>query len=177
MLFMLASCHSYARPRLLRRVEPRRWVSNVAWQSALHVVKRTPLSLDDVEVRHAEGKGLGVFTTRFLAQGLMVGRYEGIMRSNRTFEWALEQRLTTGLYAFQLSSGSYVDGEDASRSSWTRYINHAPTGSASANVAPYGRGRPFIYFETVRDVEAGEELCFDCEFALEHEPLLPRPSL
>ena len=129
-------------------------------------MKRKPLLLDDdIEVRQAEGKGLGVFAMRLLAQGQMVGRYEGIIRSNRTFEWALERQMTTGLYAFQLSSGSYVDGEDAARSSWTRYINHAPTG-ASANVAPFGRGRPFIYFETVRDVEAGEELCFDCELGM-----------
>ena len=80
------------------------------------------------------------------------------MRSNRTYQWAHAAGLTSGAYAFQLSSGSWVDGEDASRSSWARYINHAY--GKGANVAPYGRGRPFIYFESIRDIEEGEvRLC------------------
>jgi len=151
---------AYARPGILKRVEPKRAVANILWRLALRTVRRRPLTEGvDVVVQPAgEGKGTGVFAARFIANGEMIGRYEGIMRSNRTYQWAHAAGLTSGAYAFQLSSGSWVDGEDASRSSWARYINHAY--GKGANVAPYGRGRPFIYFESIRDIEEGEvRLC------------------
>lgn len=129
---------------------------------------------------------MGVFANTFIADGQMIGRYEGIMRSNRTYTWASEAGLTSGAYAFQLTSGAWVDGEDPCRSSWTRYINHAA--ADAANIAPYGRGRPFIFFEAIRDIEEGEELVFDyvrtCQHASESlqdraaassRPPLPRP--
>ena len=160
-VWVVVASAAYARPGLLKRVEPKRVAANILWRLALRTVRRKPLTEGmDVVVRPAgEGKGAGVFAARFIANGELIGRYEGIMRSNRTYQWAHAAGLTSGAYAFQLSSGSWVDGEDASRSSWTRYINHAY--GSDANVAPYGRGRPFIYFESIRDIEEGEELLFD----------------
>ena len=168
-LFHAAVCCGYARPGLLKHIEPRRWAANIQWRKGLRQVQRTPLVGGvDVVVRPAgSGKGLGAFANRFIANGQLIGRYEGIMRSNNTYQWAHDAGLTSGAYAFQLVSGAWIDGEDASRSSWTRHINHGY--GTDANVAPYGRGRPFIYFESIRDIEPGEELCFDYGDEYEYE--------
>ena len=57
---------------------------------------------------------------------------------------------------------AYIDAEDPNRSSWARYINHAPTGTRECNLAcmmdaPRGR----VWFVATRDIAPGEELHFD----------------
>jgi hypothetical protein len=54
----------------------------------------------------------------------------------------------------------YIDAEDSSRSSWCRFINHAP--SDAANVQPRVEAESrLIWFVATRDVERAAELRFD----------------
>ena len=59
----------------------------------------------------------------------------------------------------------YVDAEDEYESLWTRFLNHAPR--PYDNVSPKsihesydGRG-PRVWFVAKRDIEPGDEICFD----------------
>lgn len=58
----------------------------------------------------------------------------------------------------------YIDAEDEYKSLWTRFLNHAsPPGN---NVNPKSihqsyDGNPRVWFVANRDIEVGEELCFD----------------
>lgn len=84
-----------------------------------------------------------------------------------------------GSYVFQLPSSAIdivdgepvhcVDAEDPNRSSWCRYLNHAPKSSAKCNVQPKVDATGAIWFEicAVR-VEVGTELCFDYGPNFEH---------
>ena len=65
-----------------------------------------------------------------------------------------------------------LDAEDPSYSNWTRFINHSvrranlaverevlpPAGDDSG-----GSSTPVVRFVTMREIEAGEELLFDCK--------------
>ena len=56
----------------------------------------------------------------------------------------------------------YIDAEDADRSTWCRYINSASSHSHECNLCLRTDGylcRAFL--EATRDIEVGEELCFD----------------
>ena len=76
-----------------------------------------------------------------------------------------------GTYVFELLSDgpSYpddrvacIDGEDPTRSSWCRYINHAPSAERACNLrSRVDAHRQLVWFETAREIEAGEELHFD----------------
>jgi hypothetical protein len=55
----------------------------------------------------------------------------------------------------------YVDAEDGTRSTWTRYINHAHYDTPACNLEP--RSDPLacrVWFEARRDIAPGEELLF-----------------
>jgi hypothetical protein len=52
-----------------------------------------------------------------------------------------------------------IDGEDASRSSWCRYINNAPPSRSNLS-ARVNRSRCLIWFEAKREITTGEELTF-----------------
>jgi len=62
----------------------------------------------------------------------------------------------------------FIDGEDPSRSSWCRFINHAHYGSSACNLSPRSdpsgakAGQPLVWFVARRDIQPGEELCFCC---------------
>jgi hypothetical protein len=58
----------------------------------------------------------------------------------------------------------YVDAEDEYESLWTRFINHASP--PNNNLKPHDlheswNGEPRVWFVAKRDIEVGEELCFD----------------
>lgn len=56
---------------------------------------------------------------------------------------------------------AYIDGENAARSSWCRYINHAPHGARACNLeAKVDAMKALVWFEASRDIAPGEELCF-----------------
>ena len=54
-----------------------------------------------------------------------------------------------------------IDGEDPARSSWCRYINDV-RGDETPNLRQrIDSGRLLVWFEATRDIDAGEELCFE----------------
>lgn len=58
----------------------------------------------------------------------------------------------------------YIDAEDEYESLWTRFINHAspPYNNAQPKSVPESYdGKPRVWFMANRDIEAGEEICFD----------------
>eukprot|EP00804_Cyclotella_cryptica_P008886 CCRYP_013094-RA/>CCRYP_013094-RA protein AED:0.54 eAED:0.42 QI:0/-1/0/1/-1/1/1/0/857 len=58
----------------------------------------------------------------------------------------------------------FVDAEDEYTSLWTRFINHAspPLDNLKPMSVPESYdGKPRVWFMAKRDIEAGEELCFD----------------
>ncbi|KAL7479985.1 hypothetical protein ACHAW6_011968 [Cyclotella cf. meneghiniana] len=135
------------------------------------------------------GKGLGVITTEPIPQGQLVGDYKGEvidaatkdrrylasqahLQTPQDLEWR-QSRLDRGqgvtgtyLYGVNKPDGEsvYVDAEDEYNSLWTRFINHAsPPGN---NVDPKSihetwNGEPRVWFVSNRDIDAGEEICFD----------------
>ena len=58
----------------------------------------------------------------------------------------------------------YVDAEDEYESQWTRFLNHAspPHNNLNPKSVPESYdGKPKVWFMANRDIDAGEELCFD----------------
>lgn len=65
---------------------------------------------------------------------------------------------------FQTNQRIYVDAEDEYKSLWTRFLNHASPPKNNCNpksVAESYNGEPRVWFVASRDIEVGEELCFD----------------
>ncbi|KAL7570475.1 hypothetical protein ACA910_004258 [Epithemia clementina (nom. ined.)] len=131
-------------------------------------------------------KGLGAFATCDLKVGDYIGEYKGEKLTRRQVQaryWGKQaknrQDLTweasrlergqgvTGNYVLEMKDGSFVDAEDADRSSWCRFMNHATEGSNPCNVKAFDRIRAngdllvFPQFFAIRDIQAGEELLWD----------------
>ncbi|KAL3802188.1 hypothetical protein HJC23_001732 [Cyclotella cryptica] len=135
------------------------------------------------------GKGLGIITTQSIPAGQVLGEYKGEVidastkdrrylssqsheQTPQDWEWR-QSRLdrgqgVTGTYLYGVTQPNeesvYVDAEDEYNSLWTRFINHAsPPGD---NVDPKSscetwNGEPRVWFVSNRDIDAGEEICFD----------------
>jgi len=80
-----------------------------------------------------------------------------------------EQTLT-GTYVYGVTVPDddpplYVDSEDEDVGGWTRFLNHSGD-LGGCNLVPKSvheswDGKPRVWFVAKRDIEAGEELCFD----------------
>eukprot|EP00977_Amphora_coffeiformis_P014270 scaffold3947_cov179-Amphora_coffeaeformis.AAC.6 len=58
----------------------------------------------------------------------------------------------------------YVDAEDEYHSVWTRFLNHGAGRAANVNpksIHESWNGLPRVWFVANRDIDVGEELCFD----------------
>mmetsp|Transcript_13409 Transcript_13409/g.22042 ORF Transcript_13409/g.22042 Transcript_13409/m.22042 type:complete len:297 (-) Transcript_13409:275-1165(-) len=65
---------------------------------------------------------------------------------------------------FETNQRIYVDAEDEYKSLWTRFLNHASPPNNNCNpksVHESYDGEPRVWFVACRDIEVGEELCFD----------------
>lgn len=120
----------------------------------------------DVAVRAAGSKGQGVFATRVLPPGTLIGWYTGEVLSNAEYLRRREAGLTTGDYAIALGASWTIDADDAETSSWLRYINHSSRrANAASFYAPPRRGlearHGATFFEVTKRVAVGEELLVD----------------
>ena len=105
------------------------------------------------------------------------------------YEWQTQHRQErerrgvgcTGRYVFKFglhpTSGRllFIDAEDPCHANFTRFFNHSSRAhnlSFSKSTGQPG-GEPLIRFATTRDVQAGEELTFDCECHRAHARLRP----
>ena len=129
-----------------------------------------------IAVRAVRGKGLGAFAVAAVPAGARVCSYHGEALTQRR----VAERYGAGAaaqadYLFELrppsaeAEGLYVDAARSQHPS--RFINHAEDG----NLVPSPVGRPpeRIDFYAARQIQPGEELCFDCARSL----LSNRPSL
>jgi SET domain-containing protein len=135
------------------------------------------------------GKGLGVVTKVRIPKGTVVGDYTGeVMSADEKdrryleslshlltpddFEWK-QSRINRGqtitgtyLYGVVVPNGEaiYVDAEDEYSSLWTRFLNHASPPDNNVNPKSIHQswdGQPRVWFVAIRDIEVGEEICFD----------------
>jgi hypothetical protein len=108
-----------------------------------------------IDVRPVEGKGLGAFAQCQIPSGAFVCRYAG----ERISRQQVVERHTSSPseYLFDCGGGDYVDATHSSHPS--RFINHAEEG----NLIPSPDLHGDIHFYAARDIDSGEELCFDCE--------------
>lgn len=88
----------------------------------------------------------------------------------------LRNQTMTGEYLFDVGNDFYIDGEDLEKSSWGRYLNHASleedekngTNFCNADVEEIPENwegdvfiPPRLFFVALRDIEVGEEICFN----------------
>lgn len=144
---------------------------------------------DHLSLKVIPGKGLGVITNIAISQGQVVGDYKGevLTREEKDRRYLQSQshlqtpedlawkqsredrgQTITGtyLYGVVIPNGEaiYVDAEDEYQSLWTRFINHASPPVANVNPKSIHEsfdGKPRVWFVANRDIEAGEEICFD----------------
>ena len=129
-----------------------------------------------IAVRAVRGKGLGAFAVAAVPAGARVCSYHGeVLTQRRVAERFGAGAAAQADYLFELrppsaeAEGLYVDAARSQHPS--RFINHAEDG----NLVPSPVGRPpeRIDFYAARQIQPGEELCFDCARSL----LSNRPSL
>jgi hypothetical protein len=124
LLGVLAGCSAFETPSIAMPAV--RFMADQCWglSCALGV---SPLALDsDVRVAPSRGRGDGLFATRSLAPGEMVGRYEGIMRNDRDHRAMCRRGEAAGDYAFNIPETDWlVGGADPAQSGLVRYVNHS----------------------------------------------------
>jgi hypothetical protein len=126
------------------------------------------------EVRKSEiaNAGNGLFCKQQISEGTFIMKYGGEVLSETEYfrrypdgqgkyVAAIPECLPLP-YCGKLSEPTFIDGCDASKSNFARYMNSKTKGEG-ANVAWKKQrfGVRNMNFYTTRDVEAGEELCFD----------------
>lgn len=145
---------------------------------------------DHLRLEAIPGKGLGVITNVKIPAGTVVGDYKGEvmteeekdrrylescshLRQLSDEEWRnsrIERGQTlTGTYLYGIdipnqASQIFVDAEDEYHSLWTRFLNHASPPAANVNPKSLYQGmdgNPRVWFVSIRDIEIGDEICFD----------------
>ena len=67
----------------------------------------------------------------------------------------------TGVYVFKVADDIFIDPEDLECANWTRYLNHADHPNVAMKTLPRSyTGKPRVWAVALRDIEAGEEICF-----------------
>merc|ERR1712194_341127 len=97
----------------------------------------------------------GLFAARSIEEGSLIGRYNGELLNDDEYDARLAEMVSgQGMYVMDMGNGYILDGEDPSKSTFLRYINHS-------------RRRANCRAEEVVDTDysgpfaAGEELMFD----------------
>jgi uncharacterized protein len=92
--------------------------------------------------------GLGLFAMEDIPKGVCYIEYFGRPISEK------EKYDSNSKYLFEIDSKITVDGTD--RKNIARYVNHSCKPNSEANIY-----KKRIYFLTIKNVKAGEELCYD----------------
>ena len=131
----------------------------------------------DVVIRESAGKGRGVFAARTLRAGTFLTRYTGDLRTAADHQ-AICEAGPVSAYACDLGTSWVIDASDSSHTDWAHVINHSrrkqncdfflsglPESAARAAdlllPLPLPTDPYALWYETTRDIAAGEELCTD----------------
>lgn len=116
--------------------------------------------------RRERGKGWGLITLEDIPKNKLVQEYVGEVineeeKENRLTQWSKEHPYDPNFYVMALSGGYYVDARVFANQS--RFINHSCAPNCKVmSVNVKGRIRNGIY--SIRDIKAGEFLCYDYHF-------------
>ena len=165
------------RSTLLAQLSPQRLATDVCWAAVCQKTgARELIEGVDIEVRPSIGKGDGLFAARDLADGTLVVRYSGALRTREDhLRFQAEERDVA--YAFRLGLDWVIDGAEQRTSGVARYVNHScrrknceavPVSLADVHpsLARFETSafptQPFaVFIETTRDIGAGEEILID----------------
>ena len=148
-------------------------LSTLRWHADFTLQGRRACRLGtDVEVRD-NNMGQGLYAKRTLEVGTLVGRYTGVLLNGETFD----NSESKGDYAMELANGDVIDGQNPSRSSFVRYINHSVRKTNCETCEAWEEDSPLgaVYVETTKRIEAGEELRMDYGPYYWDELLKPMP--
>lgn len=122
-----------------------------------------PLTLDDVAIQEAPGKGEGLFARRRIRKGEFVMDYLGEVMNNdavnERYGDLIEARYLLGLRGPLGLEETWVDADDPAQSNLGRYINHGRPASLRKVRQRFPDRR--LRFFAARDLDVGEELTFD----------------
>ena len=164
--------------------------SSSSLESIIPMITPARQSLPDhLRLEEIPGKGFGIITKVFIPKFTVVGDYKGEVMTaeekDRRYlqsyshlrqpideEWKQSRidkgQTITGSYLFGVAvpngADIYVDAEDEYYSLWTRFLNHAPLPFSNVNPKSLHEGidgKPRVWFVSIRDIEIGEEICFD----------------
>jgi SET domain-containing protein len=152
---------------------------------------RSAIEAGNIRIGDTHNKGLGAFALAPIFNGTNVGTYEGEILTRPEVEarywstrkckvddrrWIKSRKQRnqgiSGDYLFDMDNDLYIDGEDADKSSWCRFLNHAAKSNTKAcnletrcTRLTMGDGgevvQPRLWFVAIRDIEQGEELSYD----------------
>lgn len=138
-----------------------------------------------------DGKGLGAFASAPIVSGEWIAQYSGEYLTRKQVEarywderkptrhdrkWLKSRKRRnqglSGDYLFDMGDDVFIDGEDADVSTWCRFANHAShddrEGRCNTETRSVHHGedgeeleRPQLWFMAMRDIDAGEEVCYD----------------
>jgi SET domain-containing protein len=112
---------------------------------------------EPLEVRASPVHGDGVFALRRIAEGELVGSYEGRRYAPREAAGHIAQGEV--IYAFGLSDGSLIEGAEGGNQ--TRHLNHSCAPNCEAVETRADDGQIGIEFRATRAILKGEELFID----------------
>ena len=118
-----------------------------------HVASATP----NLRVANSGVHGLGAYATRALPAGAFLGLYEG--RRYTPEQIAAKSWDDSLTYLFKLSNDETIDGAKGGNA--TRHLNHSCAPNCEAVEEYDDSGKLVLRFETLVDVDAGEELFID----------------
>lgn len=121
---------------------------------------------DSLEVKEVEGKGRGVFSQRKFTRGQFVCEYAGELIDYHTAkerEKLYEGKTEFGCYMYYFTFKNKKMCVDATKESGRlgRLLNHSKSAANCATRLVNVKDRPYLILETIRDVQAGEELLYD----------------
>lgn len=123
---------------------------------------------------------LGEYSGEILTRKEVEARYWDNRKPNKhDRKWRNSRRRRnqgiSGDYLFDMGGDLFIDGEDADISTWCRFANHASPSGGGCNVEvrrsssspgetagnDLSKDEPRLYFAALRDIQAGEEICYD----------------
>jgi len=124
-----------------------------------------PATEMELEVASAGKKGMGLFAKTRIKKGKFLMEYAG----ERMDDFELFRRYggdtesEEASYVMRVTDQEFIDCSNASRSNLARFMNHAGSKSQKCNIEKRVARKPGgrVYFFAARDIESGEELCFD----------------